>query len=303
MTRPTSYSRRRFIRSAAWSAGVLALAPLACARSDRSSAAGQDAPGPARPGAGSLGHTAIQLYTLRDLMPEDPAGVLRQLAGFGYTHIESYAGPSGICWGMPPSEFRTLLDELGLQPLSTHANLQEDPQRVIGEAAEAGFQTVIVPWIGPQETLDAYRDWADRFNQLGRMAMENGIRFAYHNHDYTFRELQGVLPHTLLMEGTDPALVDMEMDVYWVVAAGQDPVEWIERHPGRFTHYHIKDLQERPDGGIESCTLGSGTLDFAPVVKAARANGGRWFIVEQEAYTGTDPLAASRDNAAFMASL
>lgn len=288
----TPFSRRRFIRSAALATGAFALAPLACSRSSEGSSAGR-----------SLDHTAIQLYTLRDLMPGDPMGVLSRLAAFGYTHIESYAGPDGICWGMEPADFRNRLAELGLTPLSTHADLQQDPRQVMGQAAEAGFQSVIVPWIGPQESLEDYRRWADRFNQLGAMAAESGLRFAYHNHDYSFREVDGVLPHTLLLEATDPALVEMEMDVYWVAAAGQDPVEWIERHPGRFTHFHIKDLRDTEDGGFESCTLGTGRLDFAPVLQAARANGGRWFIVEQEAYTGTDPMASSRDNAAFMATL
>ena len=243
----------------------------------------------------------LQLYTLRDVIADDPEATLRQVADYGYKQIESYEGPIGIWWDMGNTGFRDFADELGMSVISTHADVFEDFERKANEAAEIGLKYIIAPWVGPQESLDNYREIADRFNEIGDLANKAGIRFAYHNHDYTFEEQEGELPQDVLMENTDPDLVEYQMDIYWVVAAGHDPAEWMQKYPGRFTSCHVKDLA--PGDEPESTILGTGSIDFGQLLPVAAEHGMENFIVEQEAYTGTTPMDAIRDNAEYMSDL
>jgi len=240
----------------------------------------------------------LQLYTLRDVLPDDPEGVIEKVAGYGYDQIESYDGPLGIFWGKKNTDFKFFLDNLGLSLVSSHVNTSEDFDRKAGELAEIGAKYIVSPWVGPQESLDDFRRIADSFNEFGTKARQYGMRFAYHNHDYSFQKMDGIYPQDVLMENTDPAAVDYQLDIYWVVAAGEDPVEWMKKYPGRFVSGHIKDLDNT--GEPESTVLGTGTIDYPSVLKAARENGMEHFIVEQEAYTGTTPLEAVKANAEYM---
>lgn len=243
----------------------------------------------------------LQLYTLRDVMPDDPVTVLRELADMGYKQIESYEGPMGMFWGMENTEFRSLMDDLDMTIISSHANVFDDFERKAEEAAEIGMDYLICPWIGPQDSMDDYRSIADQFNEIGEVANAAGIKFAYHNHEYTFEEMDGELPQDVLMERTDESLVEYQMDIYWFAAGNQDPAEWIRRYPGRFTSSHVKDLQNGDDH--ESVVLGTGSINFAELLPLAKENGMEYFIVEQEAYTNTTPMEAVQANAIYMQEL
>jgi sugar phosphate isomerase/epimerase len=243
----------------------------------------------------------LQLWTLRDIIFDDPQGTLRQVAEFGYKQIESFEGPEGIFWGMGNRNFKSFLDDIGLTMISSHTDVFQDFERKADEAAEIGVEYLVCPWIGPQDSLDDYRTMADRFNEIGEKANAAGIKFAYHNHAYTFEEMDGVLPQELLMDNTDPELVEYQMDIYWVVAANADPVEWLNRYPGRFTSSHVKDLSNGDEP--ESTLLGTGVIDFPTVLSAAKEQGMKYFIVEQEQYTDTTPLDAIQENARFMKEL
>ena len=244
----------------------------------------------------------IQLYTLRDDMPADPEGVLRQLARFGYTQVESYEGPQGMFWGKSPAAFAAFVRELGMDMVASHCSIEGEFERKAGQAAEAGMQYLICPMIGPQPTLDDYRRFADTFNRCGEICRANGLRFAYHNHHYTFFDVENAKPHDILMQNTDPALVDFELDMFWLVAAGEDPITWLRRYPGRFPFSHVKDrLADMPsDSFSATTTLGRGIIDYPSILPIAYELGMRWFMVEQESYAGTTPLDSSRDNAAYM---
>lgn len=243
----------------------------------------------------------LQLYTLRDVIADDPEATLRQVAEYGYNQIESYEGPMGMWWNMGNKGFKELMDELGMTAISTHSNVFEEFERKANEAAEIGLKFIISPWIGPQESLDEFRRIADQFNEMGEIANDIGIRFAYHNHAYSFERQEGEFPQDVLMENTDPDLVEYQMDIYWVVAAGHDPAEWMQKYPGRFTTGHVKDLA--PGDEPESTVLGTGSIDFSQLLPVAAEHGMENFIVEQEAYTGTSPMDAIRDNAEFMGNL
>jgi len=243
----------------------------------------------------------LQLWTLRDVIAEDPEATIRQVADFGYTQLESYDGPMGMWWGMGSTGYKNLLDELGLSPISSHADVFEEFERKANEAAEVGLTFIVCPWVGPQETMDDFRRIADQFNEMGEIANNLGLRFAYHNHAYSFEELEGELPQDVMMNITDPELVEYQMDIYWVVAAGHDPAEWMQKYPGRFTTCHVKDLAQGEEP--ESTVLGTGSIDYKQLLPVSQEYGMEGFIVEQEAYTGTTPIDAIRANAEYMKSL
>ena len=245
----------------------------------------------------------LQLYTLRDEMPKDPVGVLKQVASFGYKQIESYEGPKGIFWGMSHTEFKKLMDDLGMTITSSHCDINKDFDRRAGEAAAIGMKYLICPHLGPQKSLDDFKRFAETFNQRGEVCKKNGIRFAYHNHDYSFKLQEGQFPQDVMMQNTDKDLVDYEMDIYWVVTAGQDPEAWFKKYPNRFPLCHIKDRQRNvplTEKKNVSVTVGTGSINFPTILKTGAANGLKYYMIEQETYEGTTPMAAAKANAAYM---
>lgn len=284
-------SRRSFLKKSGLLAGGAALTSLSFLQSCASSEEMEEA-------TNTFG---IQLYTLRDIIGDDPRGVISSLAEFGYKQIESYEGSMGIFWGMSHTEFKQFLDEQGLTLISSHANVFENYQQKVDQLAEVGATYITCPYIGPQESIDDFYDLADQFNELGQIANDAGLRFAYHNHAYSFEEVDGEIPQVVMMENTDPDLVDFQLDMYWVHAAGEDISAWLQRYPNRFTSGHVKDSSggENP----ESVVLGTGTIDYPSIVEVAQENGMEYFIVEQEAYTDTTPLDAAKADAEYMKTL
>jgi sugar phosphate isomerase/epimerase len=247
----------------------------------------------------------LQLYTLRDVLPADPKGILTQVASFGYKQIESYEGPKGMFWGMTNIEFKKLMDDLGMTVVSSHCDINKDFERTAAKAAAIGMSYLICPSIGAQKTLDDFKRFADTFNQRGEVCKKNGLRFAYHNHDYSFLPLQGQLPQDVLMQNTDKDLVDYEMDIYWVVTAGQKPEDWFKKYPDRFRLAHVKDRKKGAASTDKHAFVqfGSGSIDFASVLKTGRENGMQYYILEQDEHPGTTPLVSVRANAAYMKNL
>lgn len=254
------------------------------------------------PGVKNFG---LQLYTLRDKMPTDPKGVLKSVAAYGYKEIESYEGPQGIYWGMTNKEFKKYMDGLGMKIVSAHCDINKDFEKKAAEAAEIGIKYLICPWLGPQKTMDDYKRNAELFNEKGEICRKNGIRFAYHNHDYSFKKMEGKYPQEVMMEIADKDLVDFELDMYWVIAAGEDIEAWLKKYKNRFRLCHIKDFSKNPgsDNGKNSVDLGTGSIDWKKILKTAHDNGMKHYIVEQEAYPGGSPLESVKANAKFMQSL
>jgi sugar phosphate isomerase/epimerase len=247
----------------------------------------------------------LQLYTLRDDLPKDPKGVLKQVASYGYKQIEGYEGKDGMFWGMSNLDFKKYMDDLGMTIISSHCEINKDFEKKAADAAAIGMKYLICPYKGPQKSIDDFKKFADDFNQRGEVCKKNGIRFAYHNHDYSFKAINGQLPQDVMMNNTDPSLVDFEMDMYWVVAAGQDIETWLKKYKGRFRLCHIKDRSKTPveDNGKNSVDLGTGTIDFAKILKTAKANGMEYYIVEQEAYPGGSPLNSAKAGAEYLKKL
>lgn len=258
--------------------------------------------------ASALGSTqklkefALQLYTLRDVMPKDPKGVLKQVAAMGYKQIESFEGAKGMFWGMKNTEFKKYMDDLGMQIISSHCDINKDFERKANEAAEIGMKYLIDPWVGPQKNIDTFKKTAETFNARGEVCKKLGLRFGYHNHDYPFVPVDGEKPMDVMIQGTDPSLVDFEMDIYWVVTAGEDPIKWFEKYPNRFRLSHIKDRKKNTPLSDKdaSCVAGNGEIDFTKILKAGKKNGLEYFIIEQEHYDAITSLEAAKKNAEYL---
>ena len=198
--------------------------------------------------ANKLPAFGLQLWTVKEDMLADPKGTLKKIASFGYKQIESFEGDKGIFWGMGNKDFKKYMDDLGMTIISSHCNIQSDFERKAAEAAAIGMKYLICPSKGPQPNIDAFKKFADEFNKCGKITKANGLRFAYHNHDYPFKAVNGQIPQDVMMDNTDKDLVDFEMDIYWVVAAGADPLAYFKKYPNRFRLCHVKDQAIIKDG-------------------------------------------------------
>ena len=247
----------------------------------------------------------IQLWSVRDDLGKDPKGVLKQLSSYGYKQIESFEGSKGMFWGMTNTEFKSYMDELGMKIISSHCDINKDFEKKAADAAAIGMKYLICPWKGPQKDIDAFKKFADEFNQKGEICKKNGMRFAYHNHDYSFINMNGEMGQDVMMKNTDPKLVDFELDMYWVVAAGQDIETWLKKYPKRFRLCHVKDRKKGAAATEKdaSVVVGTGSIDYPNILKTAKKQGMEYYIVEQEKWEGTTPMQAAQADAIYMKTL
>lgn len=228
----------------------------------------------------------IQLYMVREDMANDPVGTLTKLGKMGYTQIESYNGEKGIFWGFGNKEFRRIAADQGLEMVSSHYEGDRTGyEKTASEAAAIGMKYLIYPWKGPQKSIDDFKRIADEFNGYGEICAKNGLRFGYHPHDYPYKKVDGQLPIDVLLQNTNPALVDFEMDVYYTVTEGQDPARYLEKYKPRFRLSHLRDVLKvrlPPESKEESaCDLGQGIIDYPALLSVALACGMQYFFVEQ----------------------
>ena len=247
----------------------------------------------------------IQLWSVRDDLAKDAKGVLKQLSSYGYKQIESFEGSKGMFWGMTNTEFKSYMDELGMKIIASHCDINKDFEKKAAEASAIGMKYLICPWKGPQKDLDAFKKFAEEFNQKGEICKKNGIRFAYHNHDYSFVNMNGEMGQDVMMKNTDAGLVDYELDMYWVVAAGQDIETWLAKYPKRFRLCHVKDRKK--DAPLTekdaSVVVGTGSINYPKILKTAKKHGMEYYIVEQEKWEGTTPMQAAQADAVYMKTL
>ena len=233
----------------------------------------------------------IQLYTLRDVLPNDVNGVLEMLGRYGYGEVET-AGYAD----RDPDVFRAALDAHGLAAPSAHQMVVEvvagsesmagaglpDFDAALETIAAFGHDYFVIPWLPPdgRPDRDGYLRLADLLNGLGERAQAAGVQLGYHNHDFEFDTFGGDRPAYFdFVERLDPGLVVLELDLYWVRAAGYDPVEVFERYPGRFPLWHVKD-GAGPD--MTQTVVGAGTLDFERIFAASATAGLRHAFVEAD---------------------
>jgi len=239
-----------------------------------------------------LDRVGIQLYTVRSLMEASVPLTLEQVSQIGYREVE-FAG----YFGTAPAQLRRWLDDLGLSAPSAHLPLQDEKlEQLMDVAAEVGHRYLILaslPWT-QRLTLDGFRRAAAGLNRAGEQARARGLSVAYHNHDFEFSRRGGEVPYDVMLQETDPALVYFEVDFYWMVKAGRDPLAYFHHHPGRFRLCHLKDIDK--DGKIVD--VGQGRIDF-PALLAQRKNAGlQHFFVEHD--SPKDALASARSSYRFL---
>ncbi len=222
-----------------------------------------------RPSTFDLPPAGLQLYSVRTEMQRDLEGTLRRLGTMGYREVE-FAG----YFGRTPGQVRDAVKAAGLTAPAAHVpleSLEGGALAATAEAAlEAGHSTLIVAWlpVARRDSLDAWRAMADRFGEIGRKLGERNLHFAYHNHDFEFAPLEGRVPYEVLLERTDPAVVALELDLFWATRAGHDPLGLVRDHPGRFPLVHVKDASPAPE--LRQVDVGAGTIDFAAIFAAAK---------------------------------
>ena len=246
----------------------------------------------------------IQLWSVKQALYKDTLGVLKQLAANGYKKIEGFEGDKGLFWGMKHTELKKVMDDLGMNFVSSHCEISKDFETKAAQAGEIGMKYLICPHKGAQPSIDNYKKFADEFNACGEIAKKHGIKFAYHNHDYSFVPMNGIVPQDVMMENTDAKIVDFEMDMYWTTVAGVNALAYMDKYPNRFKLVHVKDLvKTNTPEGHESCVIGKGTIDYKNLLSKVASRGVQHMIVEQEAYTGTNELEAAKADAAYMKTL
>ncbi len=220
---------------------------------------------------------ALQAYTVRDELAADYLGTLTRIAEIGYEGVELGPPPAGISL----ADFRDHMEGIGLRVVGSHAGLEQLTDDLAAQVdylhAMGGHYLGLSYRFGSrQDVLDAAR----RFNRIGDACRQEGIQFLYHNHDWEFTRFDGQSAYDLLLEATDPHLVKMELDTYWVKRAGEDPVEYLNRLRARCPLLHIKDME--PGEEHYFAEIGEGVLDWDAIFRAADAAGTQWVVVEQD---------------------
>ncbi len=223
---------------------------------------------------------ALQLYTVREHTARDMLGTLRQIAEMGYQAVE-FAGYGGV----PVRDIRAALDEYGLQAVAAHVKFSEwenQPEQVFADLHTLDCGYAVVPSVPAERRggVEQVKQLAETFNRWGKLSQSEGLQFAYHNHSFEFAPLDSITMWDILTEATDPALVALELDVYWVEHGGFDPVELIQRFAGRVPLLHLKDNSSEP--GQPDAPVGEGSLPWDKVLAVAAATGVQWYIVEQD---------------------
>jgi len=229
-----------------------------------------------------LEHVGIQLYSVRKEMQADATGTLIQLGKFGYQEIESAQSEKGNYYGLTPKEIKKLLNDHGMRLRSGHTHIDNNWQRSIDEAAEAGQEYIIcsvLPSSG--QTIENYQKSADLFSKAGEQCRKSGLLFGYHNHASEFETVDGQVLYDVLLNRVQPDLVHMEMDLGWVIAAGKNPLEYFSKYPGRFPLWHLKDMNIAEKKSVE---FGKGSVDIIGLLQHRKQAGMKYYFVEQEEY-------------------
>ena len=231
----------------------------------------------------------LQLYSIRDSIKNDVPGSIEKVGKMGYKFVEPAGYRDGKFYGMEPAAFKALCEANGMTILSSHtgrpvpdsANFAETMtwwDVCIEAHVAAGAKYIVQPSMGPSayESIKGVKAWCDYFNAVGEKCNARGIRFGYHNHAKEFTTVHGdTIMFDFMLQNTDPAKVMFQLDLYWCVEGGKNPVDYFNKYPGRFELWHIKDKEE----------IGaSGMMDFAAIWAAAAKSGMQYGIVEVEKY-------------------
>lgn len=252
--------------------------------------------------AGPKPFGGLALYTVRDNMTKDARATLEKVAQAGYVNVESAGYNNGKFYNLSPADFKALLDEMKLTPISAHQGTVnfDNVDQQIADLKAVGFKYFVIP-VPPMGlfTYDAVnkrmgmkggaKNLADVLNKLGEKCKAAGLELLYHNHDFEFsKDDDGNVVLDYLLEHCDPSVVNFQMDLYWVTKAGQDPVAYFKRYPGRFKLWHVKDMDDQG----RFAPVGNGHIDFKRILANKKLAGMKYYYVEQDACFNETPFEA-----------
>ena len=249
----------------------------------------------------------IQLYTLRSDISKDAKGTIQKVAALGYKRVETFGYREGKYFDMNANEFAQFLKSVGLTSPSGHYfgggfflqdNWQEKWKPLLNDAKTIGQEFVVVPYLEEENRKgDVYKTLAQKFNQAGEMASAAGLQLAYHNHDFEFKDMGGQTGFNILLKESDPKLVKFELDIYWAVKAGYNPVDLFKASPGRYVMWHVKDMDNSEKKFFTE--VGNGTINFKNIFANAKLSGMKYFFVEQDVCPGP-PLESAAKSISYI---
>lgn len=227
----------------------------------------------------------VQLYSVRDEMNKDAVATIQKVAAIGYKEVELAGYKEGTFYGQKPAEFKKVLDDNGLKATSGHiglAILSSSLDKTIEDCAAIGQKFIVCPATPPDQrkTLEDFKKLATLFTKVGEACQKAGIQFGYHNHAFEFDKVEGQMLLDYLLTNVPADLMTMEMDIFWVVKAGIDPLTYFEKYPNRFQLWHVKDMDTTEKK--EFTEVGNGSIDFKKIFEKAGKSGMKHFYVEQD---------------------
>lgn len=241
-------------------------------------------------------NVGLQLYTLRNEIQQDLQGTLSYVAELGYNEVELFGYRDGQYFGKPANEVHQMVKDLGMNLPSAHylsgrtkdaqgmGTVKNGWESAVEAASNAGQTHMVIAYLfdGERETLDQYSELADMLNSAGEVCKQAGIQLCYHNHAFEFEAIDEVMPMYHLLDNTDPNLLKVELDLYWVYKAGLDPLDFFQKYPGRTELWHVKDIGDRGDEKDTTLEVGNGRIPFKEIFAAAAQSGLTNFFVEQD---------------------
>ena len=249
----------------------------------------------------------LQLYTIRDAMAKDVPGSQKKVSDIGYKYLELAGYADGKFYGYAPLEFKKMVTDLGMEILSSHTQVEgagvtlENARKMAEDHAKLGVKYCLQPWIVEEmrTTIASYQKMAANWNKIGLVMKEFGMQFGYHNHNFEFINLEGKVPYfDVMLAELEKDLVTMELDLFWTTKAGQDPVEIINKYPGRFQLFHMKDMYTKEAPFFTTvdvkdfAPVGAGVIDFNRIMKVKDVAGMKYMIVEQDSAKDDKPFEA-----------
>jgi sugar phosphate isomerase/epimerase len=294
----TTQSRRNFLRlSATGALGAFAVSQYAFKAASESASSAVD------PKTFGIG---LQLYTIRDAMAKDVPGSLKKISDIGIKNLELASYANGKFYGYEPTEFKKLVNGLGMEIISSHTQVEalgitlDNAKKMAEDHAKIGVKYCIQPWVVEEArtTLDSYKKMAAEWNKVGGIMKEHKIQFGYHNHNFEFDKVEGKIPYyDVFMVELDKDLVTMELDLFWATKAGQNPVDMFKKYPGRFQLFHMKDMFTKEAPFYKPTTndfapVGAGLINFTEILAAKSIAGMKYIFVEQDSTKDGKPFEA-----------
>jgi len=246
----------------------------------------------------------LQIYSVRQAISQDLEGTLTRLAEMGYNTIEHAGYREGLIYNLTPTQFKSLVESLGMKLISGHVGInpgskKEVWEKIITDNAEAGLRYLVAPSIGGiyRDSQESLKKTTNAFNEIGDLCLKHGMKFGYHNHAFEFLEIEGKKIYDTILDGTDPDLVTMEMDLYWTYRGNCDPLTYFDKYPGRFELWHVKDMEEGEEQFFAE--VGHGIIDFGEIFAASKKAGLVHYFVEQDA-SRRDPMESVKMSVEYL---